>query len=324
MAFALVCCANTQSYAQKCKTLEMAEELEHSKTAYAKTFEKFCLHTDIEQRSVFDIHAGSFKSLAGQSLINIKYPQKYLVRNPWTWVTNPPLTPDYWLDLDLQEHELRGKVDNLVGIQADGRLFNIRIHNGKISVPGNRSINVGIEIISPNIKLKIDQSKGYKYEALESNEDTPAAATLDGKAPAYPTTRYLIEDMTIRAGWRGIVLGGGGNIIRNSTIEVDGHTALALFGPGSLIENNTIIIHGEGEAQPFDAPIKLRDAHGAIVRNNKIIFKQGWFSTTKAAAAINLLDSRDFVIEGNTVEAFDTLVRSNSDSSHSANNNVMK
>nr|WP_255407841.1 right-handed parallel beta-helix repeat-containing protein [Collimonas sp. PA-H2] len=132
----------------------------------------------------------------------------------------------------------------------------------------------------------------------------------------------MVEHMTIHAGWRGVVMGGGGNVLRDSTIDVDGHTAVYMYGPGSIIENNTIIIHRNGDAKPFDAAIKLRDAHGAVVRNNRIIYKGGWLG--KAPAAVNLLDSTDVLIEGNTVENFDKLVRINGDSKYAEKDNSLK
>ncbi|WP_369827846.1 right-handed parallel beta-helix repeat-containing protein [Collimonas sp. PA-H2] len=165
----------------------------------------------------------------------------------------------------------------------------------------------------------ICQSKSVSHAEYE---DLPASESLDKKAPGYQPTGNLVEHMTIHAGWRGVVMGGGGNVLRDSTIDVDGHTAVYMYGPGSIIENNTIIIHRNGDAKPFDAAIKLRDAHGAVVRNNRIIYKGGWLG--KAPAAVNLLDSTDVLIEGNTVENFDKLVRINGDSKYAEKDNSLK
>nr|WP_281416098.1 right-handed parallel beta-helix repeat-containing protein [Collimonas antrihumi] len=141
------------------------------------------------------------------------------------------------------------------------------------------------------------------------------------KRLAYKVSNYLIDKMTVRAGWRGITMGGGNNVLRDNTIEVDGNTAIYMYGPGSVIENNTIIIHGNADATPFDAAIKLRDAQGAVVRNNRIVYKGGWLGSPRAA--INLLDSADVLIEGNTVEKFDKLIQVNGDSRYSERGNSL-
>ena len=156
-----------------------------------------------------------------------------------------------------------------------------------------------------------------------TREDISWRDSIEKKPLVYHYDRSLVEAMTIRAGWRGVEMRGGGNVIRNSTIEVDGHTAIVLMGPETVIENNTIIVHGKGDAKPFDAAIKLRDAKGAIVRNNRIVYKGLW-PFGKAPAAINLLDSTDVTIEGNTVERFEKLVRSNGETQFVDNGNVFK
>ena len=143
----------------------------------------------------------------------------------------------------------------------------------------------------------------------------------------------MVEKLNIQAGYRGIVLGGGNNIIRNSTIEVDAHTAIYMYGPNPIIENNTIIIHGKGKTNPnfkedgikiLDGAIKLRDAKGGIIRNNRIIYKGGFLGFGKAPVAINLLDSKDVLIENNTIEGFKALVRQNGDTSITENSNTLK
>ncbi|MBK7006351.1 MAG: right-handed parallel beta-helix repeat-containing protein, partial [Burkholderiales bacterium] len=45
---------------------------------------------------------------------------------------------------------------------------------------------------------------------------------------------------------------------------------------------------------------KLRDADGAIIRNNRFIVQSGSFGDQKAEAAINLLESKNVLIENNT------------------------
>lgn len=66
---------------------------------------------------------------------------------------------------------------------------------------------------------------------------------------------------------------GAGTVIRNCTIETDAGTAIWIFGPKSLIENNTIIVHGTNRQREADAPIRLIQGDGAVIRNNKFVFK---------------------------------------------------
>jgi hypothetical protein len=159
---------------------------------------------------------------------------------------------------------------------------------------------------------------------------------LDGleKAPLqYQDANITIDNMNIFATYRGVQLADNHNTIRNSTIEVDDNTAIYLMGQYPVIENNTIIIHSNKNndtetqkkynIQIKDGAIKLRDAKGGIIRNNRIIYKGGLFSG-KAPVAINLLDSKGVLIEGNTVEGFEKLLRENGDTSFTENNNTIK
>jgi hypothetical protein len=307
-----------------CQALE-CREIEKSSSNYEKyvvipTTGKHCLTHDIKQETVFDIHSMSYKNLTGMTLLEINYRSNFIDTATRKRVPNPPLTESSFFEIDMQGHAIKSIPENLVGFEkfiADAR---IKISNGTIEVPGFRSPNIGIELGNYGGNLNIAGSR--KSVGYQQNEDIPASETLDKKPPAYKPSNFVVDNMKIHAGWRGVSMGGGGNVLRNSTIDVDGHTAVFMYGPGSVIENNTIIIHGKLDAKPFDAAIKLRDAHGAVVRNNRIIFKGQFFG--KAPAALNLLDSKEVLIEGNTVEGFETLVRSNGDTKFIDKNNGFK
>ena len=281
----------------------------------------YCLGEDIVQSPIFDIHAFSFKQ-PSSPLLGIGYNPRGQHRNQVTrqWEPNRPLTDNDVFDVDLQGHTLKGKADNLFGVLASGK--NIRVHHGFIDVPGNEDGNVGFRLTSNVGEIRVPTQK-FRASILIQREfqDIAAAEIIDGKPPTYTPSNTLVEHLTIKAGWRGVEMGGAHNILRHNTIEVDGHTAVFMAGPGSVIEDNTIIIHGKGDASPFDAPIKLRDAHGTIVRNNRIVYR-GWFS--KAPAAINLLDSTDVVIENNVVEGFKTLTRCKGECTFSDKGNSLK
>ncbi len=282
----------------------------------------YCLKEDVVQSPIFDIHAFSFKSQAGSPLLDIGYDSQ---RANWDyslqqWKRNRPLTDDDVFDVDLQGHTLKGKADNLVGISAGG-VRNVRVYHGIIDVPGNRSPNVGVNITNKIGQIRVPAEKFGVSIFQRAFEDTSAAETVDGKPPTYTPSNSIVEHLTIKAGWRGVEMGGAHNILRHNTIEVDGHTAVFMAGPGSIIEDNTIIVHGKGDAGPFDAPIKLRDAHGAVVRNNRIIYR-GWFF--KAPVAINLLDSTHVVIENNAIDGVKSLTRCKGECKFSDTGNSFK
>ena len=193
----------------------------------------------------------------------------------------------------------------MIGVENSSGPLNVTVRNGRIRVPGKGYPNRGIYLRSQNTQQMV---KGEPCTlSTPGCEDLAASKTDAKRGPVYQATGYVIDTVDIRAGWRGVQMGGGGNILRNSVIEVDSSTAVVLFGPGAIIENNTIIVHGKGEHGGFDAALKLRDAHGAIIRNNKFIYRRGLFSG--ARTAINLLDSRDVLIEGNTFDGFEQPVR---------------
>lgn len=144
-----------------------------------------------------------------------------------------------------------------------------------------------------------------------------------------PETRFTLDSLNIKSGGRGVIMTGAKNVLRNSTIEVDSDTAVYLYGPGSVVEGNTFIIH-QAPDYPYPAALpaalKLRDADGAVIRNNRFIVKGGLFGMFKGQAdvAINLLESRNVTIENNTVEGAKSLVRKDSMSTFAEQGNMLK
>ena len=202
------------------------------------------------------------------------------------------------LDLDLQNHTLEASPKNMIGVRDNVQSERVYLHNGSIIVPGAVEPNIGID-------LQALQSPRTTYSRLncarqDSNCGNPSMA--NGKVPPYRATGHIVEKVNVRAGWLGVQMAGIGNTIRNSVIEVDSRSAIALFGPGSVIENNTIIVHGKGEATPDDGAVTLWDGKGSIIRNNHFVF-EGWLR--KPPPAIRLIDSTDVLLEGNTFEGFD-------------------
>jgi parallel beta helix pectate lyase-like protein len=215
------------------------------------------------------------------------------------------------------------------------RKNNIIIKDGRIESKSIKAIGVMYNILGYISLKKIDEFKKIRTCYLDnpSCEDISYLNSIDKLPPQYQDAHITIDNMNIFATYRGVQLADNHNTIRNSTIEVDDNTAIYLMGQYPIIENNTIIIHsnknGDTETQKKyniqikDGAIKLRDAKGGIIRNNRIIYKGGVFSV-KAPAAINLLDSKDVLIEGNTIEGFDKLVRENGDTSYTEKNNKIR
>lgn len=268
-------------------------------------------------------------------------------------------------ELDMRGHLLSGKpYDNVLGINTwwseprdeNGRLHlnknptlflgHLHIHNGRIEVKGPGA--VGIDLAKPYANLTIHFNNKLSHDIVSNGpskigvlpEENTFEFKMDrierdsrfwlenypfGLTDNYPNTQHVIENMTIHAGGRAIIIAGAGNAIRNSVLEVDGDTSVLSYGPDTIIEGNTFIIHLD-KTNPigeWPAALKLRHANRAIVRNNKFIVKKGLFNSSKAEFAINLSDSKDVIIEGNMIEGFDKLVRENGDSSYSDNNNTM-
>jgi len=219
------------------------------------------------------------------------------------------------------------------GVSIFQHQSNIYIRNGNLRVIGKRALGVFSSPSGyPYIKVFDKHNKPITCDMYSvSCEDESYLDGPDELPPQYKDAYISIDNMNIFATYRGVQLPGNHNVIRNSVVEVDDNTAIYLMGHYTIIENNTIIIHssknGDTETQKKynikikDGAIKLRDAKGGIIRNNKIIYKGGFFSSGKAPVAINLLDSKDVLIENNTIIGFEKLVRENGDTSFTEKNN---
>ncbi|QNA88728.1 hypothetical protein G4G28_09890 [Massilia sp. Dwa41.01b] len=270
---------------------------------YVKAIGEYCLRQDINAVKRFDVHSGTFKAFDGEGLISIS-------QSPEGNMEATGGAINYRIELG--GHRLTAEAEEMVGIENRSGRVGVAVRNGFIAVPGNTKANRGISFRADSTPLNL--GKRQCPIGIIKCEDIPSSQTVDGRSPTYGETNYVIEKMVIHAGWRGVDVGGRNNVLRDSVIEVAGRVAVFQFGPNAVIENNTFVVHGKGETGAFDAVLKLRDAHGAVVRNNTFIFKGGLF--TRAPAAINLLDSKDVRIEGNTFKGFDQKVRANGDSTY--------
>lgn len=170
---------------------------------------------------------------------------------------------------------------------------------------------------------------GHTYLHLDSEDrrPSPQIPPVPGDPPrytdasSYPRTDHLLEKLEIEATWRGIAIGGGGNVIRDSTITVDGDMAVLSWGPDAVIENNTIRLKSKRGLGPLSTAIQLRDGDRSVIRNNRIVV-DGYMD--KAPVAIRLLSSKDVQIVGNTVEGAPALVWEDPESSHTERDNRLK
>lgn len=284
---------------QACSALPLSKTIPERVYGYIQSPGAYCLGSDLRQEPAFDIHAGRALRVEAQGLVKI------VCSIPRPCSNLPDL---YSYDIDLQGHTLASKSQNMKGVDNGSGGLHVSLHDGRIEVPGNNPSNVGIDLRGapkspPGFMVNGEQC----WPSQTMCEDIAAARTDGQRGPEYLTSGYVVDRMQVRAGFRAVQMGGGGNVLRNSVIEVDSSTAAFLYGPGAIIENNTIIIHGKGKHGDFDAALKLRDAHGAIIRNNTFVYRGGLFAG--ARTAINLLDSRDVRIEGNTFKGFEQPVR---------------
>lgn len=271
--------------------------------AYIDKPGSYCLQQNMLAIRVFDVHAFSYKAFSGEGLISITHPfdsKASYLRGKDSYV------------IDLQGHRLVAEAHGMVGIENRSGGVGVTVLNGYIEVPGHTEANRGMTLRADSTPLDLEERQ-CPVGFLKC-EDIPSSQTIDRRSPIYGKSDYVIEKMVIRAGWRGIDLGGRNNVLRDSVIEVEGRVAVFQFGPGATIENNTFIVRGKGDRTAFDAALKLCDAHGAIARNNTFIFEGGLFAS--APAAINLLDSKDVLVEGNTFRSFEQKVRVNGDSTY--------
>ncbi len=234
--------------------------------------------------------------------------------------------------------------ENLSGVTFDwGDMAqvpqDIRISNGTIVTPGSFSCGVcllpykswqwsrssadrtntmyplSLEDARPSFRVRPDFNKKREWDIQDWDYRT--------------ATNFVVENLRVESGGRGIAMSGSNNIVRNSVIDVGSETAIYMYGPGTVIEGNTIILHMNSKMKAsLPAAIKLLDGHGAIIRNNRILVKGGLsgerFEWQKVEAAINLLNSTNVLIENNVVDDARVLVRKDAISTALIRGNVLR
>ena len=250
------------------------------------------------------------------------------------------------VDFDLRGHLISGApYDDAVGAaliagasvsQSDLKTYSdLRIHNGRIQTPGLHGAGVFWALGKyPPSKLPEYLAPEDLPPMLQSKYNLDSERYTFSKPWDYtPPTRYTAENLQITSGGRGIIMSGADNVVRNNVIEVDGKVAVYLYGPRPVVEGNTFIVRMDPrDNATLPAVLKLRDAEGAIIRNNRFIIQnsgQGemtmpWANRPQSEAAINLLNSPNVLIENNTVEGTRELVRKDAASTTVEQGNTLK
>lgn len=158
-------------------------------------------------------------------------------------------------------------------------------------------VGMKLDLLLNARKRQVERYGAKTVSAFEQERESP----LPRDASSYPVRNLRIENMRIRTQAAAAVLQGAGTVIRDSIIEVDAGTALWIYGPNAVIEDNTIIVHGKAPGpDPLleaDAPIRLIQADGAIIRNNRIVA-----ADAAHKRAISLFETGPVTVESNRFE----------------------
>jgi hypothetical protein len=230
---------------------------------------EYCLVKDVKQTDIFRKYADHFSL--------VKKPGHAMIE-----ISSPDVT------IDLMGHHLTSDMELLAAIDLNWPSTppskNLRIRNGKISKPGRALV------------LMPAGSSESLYRFLEFNR----IGEFHSDMSRYPTTDYVLENLTLDGNNEIIVMQGRRNIIRNCKI-IGGNSTVNLMGPNLIFENNEIIFNAKPPALEQDGPpiaLYLQDAGDSIIRNNRITVLS---HDVPGTSAIVLKNSPNVTIEGNTV-----------------------
>jgi hypothetical protein len=232
------------------------------------------------------------------------------------------------LTIDLRGHLVStDPFKDLTGIVSSGATDEVGrvrhvVRNGVVVTSGPKSMAV---FMTEPLAQRWNDPKTMAFPKGHETENEPfdfAGELRFGKTTktvnGYPEqAQYVVESMKIYSQGRAVVMAGVGNELRDSEIHVDGDTAVTLYGPGTVVEGNTFYVYLSKETlsspERLPAILKLRDAHGAVIRNNRFVVKS--VLPLERPVAINLLASDNVVIEGNELTGVLQLVRKDAQSS---------
>ena len=255
----------------------------------------YCLGEDVTQARMWDWHANGFKTSSDAvGVVSIE---------------------DDDIRFDLAGH----RVENRWYPHGGGLIFLFRrasfddgyvvqratVRNGTIISPG--AMGIGARLLAMGKWGARNQGKPVELQQGQQPLDH------------FPDTGHLLERLMIHGGKHAIVIDGRNNVIRDNHLVVDSSTAIVATGPGLLLEGNDIEVKGTlellrgDEAPPY--AVRLVQADGAVIRNNRIRYTGGT-QGRPSAAAFQLVESRDVTFEGNRLEAVGALVSADARSSH--------
>ena len=188
------------------------------------------------------------------------------------------------------------------------RLLRTTIVNGSLLSQGRSGVGLNFQT-------------QYRYPQFLNPWSPARIPSSVAPADRFAPTRHRLENLTIEAGNTGIIIEGSDNVIRNNHIVVDSATAIIAKGPGLILEDNIIEVRDTlderfkpGFGDGVRLPVHLVQADGAIVRNNQIRYI-GPAAWRKLPAAVELVESRDVLIENNRIDRIESIVRADAGSS---------
>jgi hypothetical protein len=228
------------------------------------------------------------------------------------------------VELDLQGHSVySGKSTDGVVIDGNYRAPNantndttsatlpqqVTLRNGSIHSTAKSAVVSGyggkIVLSDFDDPLANHSLHGLKPEDIEyirqagerSNKDllSTILARLPKSPTEYPVRSIHLENLHIVSHFSAINVAGAGTVIRHCVIETDEGTGIWIYGPNAIIEDNTIIVHGNERLREADAPIRLIQGDGAVIRRNRIVLKND-----KQHYGIAVFNTGRFISEGNT------------------------
>jgi len=224
--------------------------------------------------------------------------------------------------LDLNGHLLSkpGSVSNnsnAAGVTAyincDPVFRRITVKNGRISVVRGTPVSI-FQQAGDSVLLHKPQEGWRKlwFPVAGSYLITPSGA-LD----LYVDTDYVLEDLTLSTKSHAVLLQGRRNVIRRCRI-VGCDSVVQSFGPDCLIEDCEIVLQYGNEfgfsnwsAEPV--ALRLEDAKGAVIRNNRFIINTA--AGKDAGYVVALHNCQDVQFIGNTVEGVGRLYQADERSS---------
>jgi hypothetical protein len=185
-------------------------------------------------------------------------------------------------------------------ILGDASLDNrfVTVRNGTIDLARGEGTLVAVEFAEQWHDTQ------WRTTARAANVTTPYYRRVP-EGVTYTRNDYRFEQLKVLAKSIALSVEGSHTVIRDCVIESAGVAAIFIAGPNVVIENCEIRLRPlakdaqEGTSNPMRAAIFLRDASGAVIRNNRIRVDEGG-EPSQTHCIVVRDGASDVVIEGNT------------------------